>query len=141
MNQDEIKKHQLNAEEDYMTTPISVLSYITKLESQAENLTQQLKNIRLDLLGASKTIIEQQSQIDEYTHTLEGSQEHVKQLQDKLEIEISNIINYIEKDAEIAMPIDELINLNGSHITKKQYGLVLLKYLVIELRNKFLNNM
>lgn len=48
----------------------------------------------------------------------------------------NEIISYIENDAEIAMPINELINEDGSNITKKKYGKVLLKYLVIELRDK-----
>lgn len=48
------------------------------------------------------------------------------------------IINYIENDCEIAIPLDEFFNEDGSHITKKKYGKILLKYLVIELREKFL---
>jgi hypothetical protein len=49
----------------------------------------------------------------------------------------SALIDYIETEAEIAMPIDELMNDDGSHITKKQYGKVLLKYLVKELREHY----
>lgn len=47
------------------------------------------------------------------------------------------IIKYIENDAEIAMPINELMHEDGRHLTKKEYGHVLLKYLVIELREHF----
>ena len=47
------------------------------------------------------------------------------------------LIDYIENDAEIAMPIDEFFNEDGTHITKKQYGKVLLKYLVKELREHY----
>jgi hypothetical protein len=47
------------------------------------------------------------------------------------------IINYIENEAEIAMPVDELMHESGRHLTKKEYGHVLLKYLVIELREHF----
>ena len=47
------------------------------------------------------------------------------------------IINYIENDAEIAMPINELMHEDGRHLTKKEYGHVLLKYIVIELREHF----
>lgn len=47
------------------------------------------------------------------------------------------LINYIENDAEIAMPINELIHEDGTHLTKKEYGKVLLKYLCIELREHF----
>lgn len=46
----------------------------------------------------------------------------------------SALIDYIENDAEIAMPIDEMFNEDGAHITKKKYGHMLLKYLVKELR-------
>ena len=47
------------------------------------------------------------------------------------------IINYIENDAEIAMPINELMHEDGTNLTKKEYGHILLKYLVIELREHF----
>lgn len=47
------------------------------------------------------------------------------------------IINYIENEAEIAMPVNELMHESGRHLTKKEYGHVLLKYLVIELREHF----
>ena len=47
------------------------------------------------------------------------------------------LISYIENDAEIAMPINELMNEDGTHLTKKEYGKVLLKYLCIELREHF----
>lgn len=47
------------------------------------------------------------------------------------------IINYIENEAEIAMPANELMHESGRHLTKKEYGHVLLKYLVIELREHF----
>lgn len=49
----------------------------------------------------------------------------------------SALIDYIENDAEIAMPIDEFFNEDGSNITKKQYGKVLLKYIVKELREHY----
>ncbi len=49
----------------------------------------------------------------------------------------SALIDYIENDAEIAMPIDEFFNEDGTPITKKKYGKVLLKYLVKELREHF----
>lgn len=45
------------------------------------------------------------------------------------------IIDYIEQ-AEIGMPIEELFP-NGKHITKREYGKVLIKYLVKDLRKKF----
>lgn len=51
---------------------------------------------------------------------------------------ITEVINYIENDAEIPIPINKMFNEEGGHITKKQYGLVLLKQLCVELKNKFL---
>ena len=42
------------------------------------------------------------------------------------------IINYIENDAEILIPIEEWMREDGTHLTKKEYGHVLLKYLVID---------
>jgi hypothetical protein len=48
------------------------------------------------------------------------------------------IINYIENDAEILIPIEDFFNEDGSHLTKKQYGIVLLKHLAAELRERFL---
>jgi len=47
------------------------------------------------------------------------------------------LISYIENDAEIAMPINELMHEDGTYLTKKEYGKVLLKYLCIELREHF----
>lgn len=52
---------------------------------------------------------------------------------------IQDVINYIEHDAEIAIPINEYFNVDGTHITKKQYGHILLKYLVLELKEKYIN--
>lgn len=50
---------------------------------------------------------------------------------------IEKIINYIEFDSEILIPIDRFFNEDGSHITKKKYGLILLEILCAELREKF----
>jgi len=49
----------------------------------------------------------------------------------------SALIDYIENDAEIAMPINELMHEDGRHLTKKEYGKVLIKYLVKELRERY----
>ena len=47
------------------------------------------------------------------------------------------VIKYIENDAEIAMPVNELMHEDGRHLSKKEYGHVLLKYLIVELRERF----
>jgi len=52
-------------------------------------------------------------------------------------INSNDIIDYIENDAEIMIPLEELMHEDGRHLTKNEYGKVLLKYLVIELRNKY----
>lgn len=51
---------------------------------------------------------------------------------------LGSIINYIENEAEIGIPIDFFFNEDGSNITKKKYGHILLKVLCEELREKFL---
>ena len=48
-----------------------------------------------------------------------------------------DIVAYIENEAEIAMPVNELMHEDGRHLTKHEYGKVLIKYLVIELRNLY----
>lgn len=54
-------------------------------------------------------------------------------------VSAEEIIDYIEKDAEILIPIEELTNKGGNRITQKEYGHILLKYLVLELRHKYRN--
>jgi hypothetical protein len=49
----------------------------------------------------------------------------------------SSIINYIENDAEIAIPIELFFDATGNHITKKEYGKILIKILCDELRERF----
>lgn len=44
----DLKYWEANAEEDYITTPISVLKYISELEQEIENLNQTLEEIRTD---------------------------------------------------------------------------------------------
>lgn len=44
----DLKYWEKNAEEDYMTTPISVLRYISELEQEIENLNETLEEIRED---------------------------------------------------------------------------------------------
>lgn len=58
-------------------------------------------------------------------------------MEDNKEI-IKKVIDYIEHDAEISIPIEKFFDALGNHITKKEYGLILLKHLVIELKQKFL---
>ncbi len=52
----------------------------------------------------------------------------------KDKIIIEDIISYIENDSECLMPIDRMFNEDGSNITKKEYGHVLLEVLCEELR-------
>lgn len=48
------------------------------------------------------------------------------------------IISYIENDSKILIPIERLFNKDGSIITKKQYGKVLIEILCLELREHFI---
>lgn len=47
------------------------------------------------------------------------------------------IINYIENEMEIEIPIEELIHEDGGPIGKKEYGKILLKYLIKELKKYY----
>lgn len=53
---------------------------------------------------------------------------------------IKALIEYIREEAEIAIPIKKLFNPDGSHITKKKYGVIVLETLADEIERKFLNN-
>lgn len=46
MENREIEEKQLNAEENYMTTPISVLSYIRALEEQNKHLLEEIDELK-----------------------------------------------------------------------------------------------
>lgn len=59
-------------------------------------------------------------------------------LDEALAEEREQIINYIENEAEILIPVEELMHKSGRHLTKKEYGIVLIKHLATELREKFL---
>ena len=71
------------------------------------------------------------------------SESELKALTEALNIQnVSNseLIDYIENDAAIPIPINALMkNEDGlsSAITKREYGLVLIKYLVKELRERY----
>ena len=49
------------------------------------------------------------------------------------------MIKYIKDDAEILIPAERFFDEEGNHLTKKQYGLVLLEFLCEELEEKFIN--
>jgi hypothetical protein len=49
-NHNDLKNWRLNAEENYITTPISVLKYITELEKSYEDLTNQKINRNLGIV-------------------------------------------------------------------------------------------
>jgi len=59
------------------------------------------------------------------------------ELLDLFSVSNSALIDYIENDAEIAMPINALMHEDGRHLTKKEYGKVILKYLVKELKQHY----
>ena len=47
------------------------------------------------------------------------------------------IIDYIENDSEVLIPIERFFNKDGTQITKNQYGKVVIEFLVEELRERF----
>ena len=49
---------------------------------------------------------------------------------------INQVIGMIE-EAKIAIPIEEMFDDEGKHITKKKYGQILLKYLCKELKERY----
>ena len=49
-NHNDLKNWKLNAEENYITTPISVLKYITELEKSYEDLADQKINRNLGIV-------------------------------------------------------------------------------------------
>lgn len=51
-------------------------------------------------------------------------------------VTIDEVISYIQ-DTELPIPIEKFFNPDGTHITKKQYGKVLLEQLCEELKTKF----
>lgn len=55
-------------------------------------------------------------------------------------LSIEDVISFIKNDAEIAVPIERLFDKDGSHITKKKYGLIVLEILCEELEKKFKRN-
>lgn len=55
-------------------------------------------------------------------------------------LSIEDVISYIKNDAEIAVPIERLFDKEGNHITKKEYGLIILEILCEELKKKFERN-
>ena len=72
----------------------------------------------------------------------ESKKELIEKLTEKLEsqskwISVEEIISYIENDSEIPIPIDRMRDEDGSRITRKKYGLILIEILCKELREKF----
>lgn len=57
----------------------------------------------------------------------------------KMDPTIEGVIEYIENDAEIAIPIGLMFDEDGNTLTKDAYGKVLLEILCNELRNRFIN--
>jgi hypothetical protein len=50
--------------------------------------------------------------------------------------EIEEILEFIE-NAPLPIPIDRFFDENGNHITKREYGHILLETLCVELRKKY----
>lgn len=52
-------------------------------------------------------------------------------------VDISDIAAYIKNDSVCLIPVDKMFNADGTHITKNQYGKVLLDVLAQELIDKY----
>ncbi len=102
----------------------------SEIQEQAE---KEIKR----LFPYAKTSIDEEIQADAFN---DGFMSCAKWMQEREKSKTADLINYIENDAEIAVPIEDLMGENGNGLTKKEYGLVLLKHLVIELRDKFLSS-
>jgi len=50
---------------------------------------------------------------------------------------VTDVIDYIENDCMVLMPTEAFFDKDGNKISKKEYGLKLIKYLSKELRKKF----
>lgn len=50
---------------------------------------------------------------------------------------VREIVDFIKNDAQILIPIESFFDENGQHITKKQYGIVMLNVLCDEIIEKF----
>lgn len=82
-------------------------------------------------------LVQFQQSYDEVCKMIQGNE--VKPTKDDI-LSINNkvLIDYIEQ-AEIGIPIDDYFCEDGAtRITKKQYGKVLIKYLVKDLRERFI---
>ena len=73
MENREIEEKQLNAEENYMTTPISVLSYIRALEEQNKSLLDDIDKLK------SKV----SNWMNKYTEVNEENKKLQRELKDK----------------------------------------------------------
>lgn len=101
--------------------------YVAKLEQYSEEL--------------DKTYAEMHKHFDKYRGKIDidsNGRHYMDWVEEIIEayIKLSGMVNYIETDAEIAIPIERLFK-DGNHITKKEYGLVLIEFLCKELRDKY----
>lgn len=51
---------------------------------------------------------------------------------------LEEIISYIEKEVEVPIPIEAFFNEDGTHITKREYGKILLQEVAKDLRKKYI---
>lgn len=101
---------------------------------------EDLKYILETLNYGLESCIDQNNSIETHYNQFANAISLVEDEVRSNEIKSIELINYIENEAEIAMPIGELIRKDGSHLTKMEYGKILLKYLVKELRLKYTQN-
>ena len=90
MENREIEEKQLNAEENYMTTPISVLSYIRALEEQNNSLLDDIDKLK------SKV----SNWMDKYIEVNEENKQLKSELKDKESVneKIIESLNYVRNN-------------------------------------------
>jgi hypothetical protein len=127
---EELSKKEIKQRVSYLKTKGLICSNVSKLRANAP------KEMFLD---------EYKKDIEQLTHYAHNMLREIskanppKQREIGVSEEQEEIISYIENEAEILIPIEDLVHESGKHLTKKEYGYVLLKHLVIELRKHFSN--
>ena len=96
---------------------------------EVEPLKHEIKNFQEDKVKRTRFI-------DICEQEMAKKDVEITNLRERLEVQKEDLIKYIENDAECTIPIERFFNEDGSHITKKKYGLILLEILCEELRSK-----
>jgi hypothetical protein len=106
----------------------------SSIYTQCMEQDTDIEYVRKDIYD--KTVQNLQAELKELKIALDKALYKVPACVKELEGGVSEVIDSIE-DANIMIPIEEFFNEDKTHITKNQYGKVLLKYLILELKEKY----